>query len=231
MTAVLDVVGLRAGYGDIEILHGIDLRVPAGSVVAVLGANGVGKTTLLRTIAGEIEPTAGSVLLDGRELTGIAPWEVVARGVTLVPEGRGVFPSMTVSDNLQVFARSAGADPAGLEEVLGLFPRLRERSHQLAGTLSGGEQQMLALSRAFLARPRLLLVDELSSGLAPVIVTSLFERLRDLRDAGATIVLVEQYLHHVTGFADICYQVASGRVVFVGEPGELTAADLLPSGR
>lgn len=230
MTPLLEVSGLRAGYGDIEILHGVDLRVPDGSVVAVLGANGVGKTTLLRTIAGEIEPTAGTITFDGRPITGLAPWDVAGRGLALIPEGRGVFPSMTVDDNLQVFTRSSRADPARRDEVLDLFPRLRERLQQLAGTLSGGEQQMLALSRSFLARPRLLLVDELSSGLAPVIVESLFERLRDLRDAGVTIVLVEQYLHHVSGFADICYRVASGRVVFVGEPGELTEADLLASG-
>lgn len=229
MTHLLEVRGLRAGYGDIEVLRGVDLLVPKGSVVALIGANGVGKTTILRTIVGEIRPTAGTIRLDGESVVGLAPWTISRRGLSMIPEGRGVFSTMTVEDNLRVFADSAGAPPAKREEVLELFPRLRERLHQTAGTMSGGEQQMLALSRAFLAAPRLLLVDELSAGLAPVIVELLFERLRALCDAGTTVLLVEQYLQHVAGFADICCLVAGGEVAFVGEAAEIMALDLLPS--
>lgn len=230
MTHLLEVRGLHAGYGDIEVLRGIDLLVPEGSVVALVGANGVGKTTILRTIVGELLPTAGTICLDGASVVGLAPWTIASRGMSMIPEGRGVFSTMTVEDNLRVFADTARAGPAKRAEVLELFPRLRERLHQTAGTMSGGEQQMLALSRAFLAAPRLLLVDELSAGLAPVIVEQLFERLRELCNAGTTVLLVEQYLQHVAGFADICYVVAGGAIGFVGESAEITALDLLPAG-
>ena len=225
MKPLLEVTGLRVGYGAVEVLKGVDLQVPDGSVVALLGPNGVGKTTTLRSIAGELRPRAGHVQLDGAPITGLTPWDVVRRGVTLIPEGRGVFPSLTVSENLQVFADAARATQEQVDRVFELFSRLGERSSQIAGTLSGGEQQMLALSRAFLARPRLLLVDELSSGLAPVVVDMLFDRLRDLREEGATIVLVEQYLSYVTEFVDLCYVMAKGRVVFVGEPAEIADAE------
>lgn len=227
MTHLLEVQGLRAGYGEIDVLRGIDLAVPEGSVVALVGANGVGKTTLLRTIVGEIPVKAGDVRFDGESVAGSSPWVIAGLGMSLIPEGRGVFPTLSVEDNLSVFADASDVDPGERDSVLELFPQLHARLTQTAGTMSGGEQQMLALSRAFLAAPRLLLVDELSAGLAPVIVEMLFDRLRELCAAGTTVLLVEQYLQYVQGFADLCCLVSGGEIVFVGEPSELADVDLL----
>ena len=229
MAPLLQIEGLRAGFGPIEVLHGVDLVVPEGSVVGLLGANGVGKTTMLRTIAGQMHPTGGRVLFAGDRIEGRRPWEITRLGVTLIPQGRGIFPSLSVADTLRLMAETAGASAESVDDVLDLFPTLAERASQLAGTLSGGEQQMLAMSRAFLARPRLLLVDELSTGLAPVIVEQLYERLADLRDAGVTILLVEQYLAYVLELADLCYVMAKGEMTFVGEPGELDHVDAVGS--
>lgn len=229
MAPLLEIEGLRVGFGPIEVLHGVDLVVPEGSVVGLLGANGVGKTTMLRTIAGHLRPGGGRITFAGDHIHGKRPWDITQLGVTLIPEGRGVFPSLSVNDTLQLMAETAGAPPELRDEVLEMFPKLAERGSQAAGTLSGGEQQMLAMSRAFLARPRLLLVDELSTGLAPVIVEQLYERLAELRDAGVTILLVEQYLSYVLELADLCYVMAKGEITFVGEPGELDQVDALGS--
>ena len=225
----LELQDVRAGYGRIEVLHGLSLAVPTGSVVALLGPNGAGKTTALRTVAGLLPITAGTIRLDGRRLDGARPSVIARQGVTLVPEGRGVFPGLTVEENLRIAHRAAPADEGGawddwLERATTIFPRLGERLPQIAGSLSGGEQQMLAICRALVGRPRVVLVDELSMGLAPLVVEQLFEQIANLRDAGQTILLVEQYLTHALRYADVCYVLAKGRVAFCGEAGELERA-------
>jgi branched-chain amino acid transport system ATP-binding protein len=225
---LLELERVRAGYGRVQILHDLSVSVPAGRVVALLGPNGAGKTTTLRCIAGLLPLVAGRIRFDGRRIDGRPPHEVARAGVLLVPEGRGIFPGLTVRENLEIAARAAnGAAPASIDEAVAVFPRLGERINQVAGTLSGGEQQMLALSRALLGRPRLLLVDEISMGLAPLFVERLFEALAELRRRGMTIVLVEQYLTHALRLADICYVLAKGRVAFVGEPAELRGGEVL----
>jgi branched-chain amino acid transport system ATP-binding protein len=232
MSAALELTDVRAGYGRIEVLRGISLLVPAGSVVALLGPNGVGKTTTLRAIAGTVPVTSGSIRLAGRRIDNRRPSVIARRGLVLVPEGRGVFPALSVEDNLRVAHRSAPADQAGswdswLEEIVATFPRLGERLSQAAGSLSGGEQQMLAVCRALVGEPRVVMFDELSMGLAPMIVAELFERVAALRDAGRTIVLVEQHLTYALELADLCYVLAKGDVAFAGEPGELRGSAAL----
>lgn len=239
MSADLELRDVWAGYGRIQVLRGVDLRVPAGSVVALLGPNGVGKTTTLLAIAGLAPLTRGEVLLGGRRVDGRRPSAIAARGLVLVPEGRGVFPSLSVHDNLRVAHRSAPASVAGpweawLDEITGTFPRLGQRLAQTAGSLSGGEQQMLAVSRALVGDPKVVMFDELSMGLAPLVVAELFERVAMLRDLGRTVVLVEQYLTYALGLADLCYVLHKGQVAWQGDPGELqhsaTAAALLGPG-
>jgi branched-chain amino acid transport system ATP-binding protein len=232
MTAALEVEQLRAGYGRIQVLRGIDLTVPAGSVVALLGPNGVGKTTTLRAISGTVPVTAGRVRLDGRRIDRLRPSAISRRGLVLVPEGRGVFPALSVEDNLRVAHRSSPRDQAGpwsdfLADITATFPRLGERLGQAAGSLSGGEQQMLAVCRSLVGQPRVVMFDELSMGLAPLVVAELFERVAALRDAGRTIVLVEQHLTYALELADLCYVLAKGEVVFAGEPGELRGSTQL----
>jgi branched-chain amino acid transport system ATP-binding protein len=234
VSVVLELRGVRAGYGRIEVLHGIDLAVPEGSVVAVLGPNGAGKTTTLRAISGTLPVASGSIRLDGRRIDSRRPSVIAKRGVTLVPEGRGVFGGMTVDENLRIAHRSAAAGTAGsYEEFLGrvtaIFPRLGERQFQVAGSMSGGEQQMLALCRALAGQPRVVLVDELSMGLAPLVVDQLFEQVAALRAAGQTIVLVEQYLTHALRYADLCYVLAKGTVAWCGDPAELRASSAASS--
>ena len=221
----LELRGLHAGYGRIGVLRDVNICVPAGSVVALLGPNGAGKTTTLNAIAGTIPVQRGDLLLQGRSVRSLSAYGRARRGIVLVPEGRGVFPSLTVRENLELVVRGSGADAKTREqrlaEVLEVFPRLSERLSQRAGTMSGGEQQMLALSRAFLTSPKVLLMDEISMGLAPQLVEDLFEAVQTLRARGATIVLVEQFLTYALRFADICYVLGKGRVTFVGEPAEL----------
>ena len=221
-----------AGYGRIEVLRDLTFSVPEGSVCALLGPNGAGKTTTLSTISGLLEVRRGRILLDERSINRLSPYERSSRGITLIPEGRGVFPGLSVHDNLDIAAHSSrGVDDQWRSEqmaaVLEMFPRLREREDQRAGTLSGGEQQMLALSRAFLAKPKVLLLDEISMGLAPQVVALLFDGVRRLRDEGVTILLVEQYLTYALDLADICYVMAKGRIVFAGEPEELRGSSTL----
>jgi len=229
--AALVVDQVTAGYGRVEVLHDISLAVPRGCVVAILGPNGVGKTTLLRVISGTLPPWRGEVRLDGERINGRSPYDVMRAGVTLIPEGRGVFPGLSVEENLAVAARAVRLDTssraARVEAVLGIFPRLKDRSSQQAGTLSGGEQQMLALSRAFLGDPKVLLLDEISMGLAPIVVEELFEKVASLKRQGQTIVLVEQYLTYALRLADICYVMSKGHVVFAGEPTELLESDVV----
>jgi len=232
MTPRLALENVTAGYGRVEVLHDLTFAVPAGSVVALLGPNGAGKTTTLSVISGTVDTRRGRMLHNGRDVTRLSPYRRARRGITLVPEGRGVFPGLTVADNLDiaVHAQKSLTDAERSESmgrVTSLFPRLAERLEQRAGTLSGGEQQMLAVSRALLARPSVLLLDEISMGLAPQIVGLLFDAVEQLRSDGHTIVLVEQYLTYALKLADICYVMSKGRIVFTGEPAELRGSATL----
>ncbi|MBA3741638.1 MAG: ABC transporter ATP-binding protein [Sporichthya sp.] len=216
---------LAAGYGGTTVLRGINLVVPPSSVVALLGANGAGKTTLLRVASGLLKPSAGRIHLEGRDVTGSSPHQLVRRGVCHVPEGRGVFPSLTVRENL-VLQSVAGNESDAIARAVSAFPRLGERLSQLAGTMSGGEQQMLALARAYIQSPRLILLDEVSMGLAPKIVDEIFEFLAMLAQSGASLLLVEQYVTRALEVADFVYLINRGEIAFAGEPSELDAADV-----
>jgi branched-chain amino acid transport system ATP-binding protein len=232
MPPLLEVDRLTTGYGKVEVLHELSLSVPAGAVVALLGPNGACKTTTLNALSGTLPAWRGAIRLEGRRIERRDPFERARLGLSLIPEGRGIFRGLTVRENLAVAARAARDASASerrerLEKVLETFPRLRERLAQQAGTMSGGEQQMLALSRAFLCEPRILMMDEISMGLAPLIVEQLFESVAALRELGLTILLVEQYLTYALRFADICYVLNKGRVSFVGEPEELRDSDIL----
>ena len=219
---MLELRGITAGYGGTTVLRGVDLIVPSQSVVALLGPNGAGKTTLLRVASGLLRPTIGQVLLDGEDVTGITPHALCDKGVCHVPEGRGVFPSLTVRDNLVLQSRP-GTEAESLERAVLAFPRLGERLGQLAGTMSGGEQQMLALARTYIQRPRFVLLDEVSMGLAPNIVDEIFAFLQVLAREGASLLLVEQYVTRALAVADYAYLLGRGRVSFAGESAELDA--------
>jgi branched-chain amino acid transport system ATP-binding protein len=225
MPPLLEVEGLTVDYGRLTAIDGVSLAVPAGSLVAVLGPNGAGKSTLLKAIAGLVPARAGSVRLDGTPLDGLPAHERAGRGVCLIPEGRGIFPALTVEDNLRI---ALGGDTAGAQRVVEYFPVLGERRGQQAGTLSGGEQQMLALARAVGAAPALLMADELSLGLAPMLVRTIAETLRRLHEEeGRTIVLVEQYAAHALALADFVVILNRGTVAWAGEPAELRASKVL----
>jgi len=213
----LSIQGLRAGYGAVEVLHGVDLEVPQGALTALLGPNGAGKTTLLSVIAGLHPLQAGQVHWGGVDVSRAAPDARARAGMTLIPERRGIFPELTVRENLDTFAGAEGTADVALEA----FPVLADRMTQRAGSLSGGEQQMLAMSRALLKSPRLLLLDEISFGLAPRVTRRLFDVVAELALGGTTVVLVEQYLSDALRLADVVYVLARGEVVFAGEPGEL----------
>ena len=223
---LLAVEGLRVSYGPVAAVRGVSLAVGAGEVVALLGANGAGKSTLLRTISGLIRPRAGRVHLAGRAIDRLAPPRIVRLGIAHAPEGRRVFGSLSVADNLRLGA-AARRERAGLveerERLLDLFPILRERLHQAAGTLSGGEQQMLALARALMAKPRLLLLDEPSLGLAPLIVRAIFDTLAGLKHDGVTMLLVEQNVAAALELADRAYVLRTGEIRLEGAAAELRA--------
>ena len=225
---------MSARYGAVAALRDVSLEVRAGELVALIGANGAGKSTLLRAIAGLVAPAAGRVTLDGRDVTGQAPEAMIRAGVALVPERRRVFAPLTVLDNLELggYALPRGRDfrsrlEAGVEEAYRLFPVLRRRRDQLAGTLSGGEQQMLAIGRALMTRPRLLLCDEPSLGLAPLVVAEIMRLLSTLREAGTTILLVEQNARMALRFADRAYVLEVGSVVLSGAATDLLEDDQL----
>jgi len=221
---MLSVRGLHAGYGDSEVLHGVDLDVGKGEVVAIVGANGVGKTTLLRTLAGLIAPTAGTVTFNRQEVVGLPAHRVVDSGLVMVPEGRRVFPRMNVRRNLEIGAYTARARARmgdNLQAIHDLFPFLKEREAQLAGTLSGGQQQMCAIGRGLMAMPDLLLLDEVSLGLAPIAVKRVYEALGRIRRTGLTLVIVEQNVTQALRAADRAYVIAGGRVVISGTGQEL----------
>jgi branched-chain amino acid transport system ATP-binding protein len=225
---LLEVANLVTAYGKIEALKGVSLGVRQGSITCLLGPNGAGKTTLMMTIAGILRPKAGSVSLSGRAITGRPPHDIVAAGIALVPENRLVFPSMTVLENLQAGAYQRGDDVIpDMERLFSRFPRLRERSKQLAGTLSGGEQQMLAVARALMSRPRLLLMDEPSLGLAPLVVEEIFRIIAELHRDGTTIFLVEQNAHMALKVAHHFYLMEQGKVTFSGDPGSLAEDEVI----
>jgi branched-chain amino acid transport system ATP-binding protein len=219
---MLRLENIRAGYGGTTVLRGVSMLVPPSSVVALLGPNGAGKTTLLRVASGLLRPTSGQVLLDGRDVSRCAPNQLVKQGVCHVPEGRGVFPSLSVRENL-ILHSLPGTESASVEKAVSAFPRLGERLSQQAGTMSGGEQQMLALARAYVQNPRFVLLDEVSMGLAPKIVDEIFEFLQLLAAQGASLLLVEQYVTRALAAADYVYLLGRGTVTFAGEPGELDA--------
>jgi branched-chain amino acid transport system ATP-binding protein len=225
MTGVplLELSGVRAGYGIIDVLHGVDLTVMPGEVFALLGPNGAGKSTTLRVACGQITPSGGSVKVSGREVNGVRPHALAKAGVCLIPEGRGVFPNLTVNDNLRMWTRSGTPYKQIAEKSFHYFPRLHERRNQLAGTLSGGEQQMLALSRALASNPALLMLDDLSMGLAPLIVAHLYERVGELAKDGLSILVVEQFAQAVLGVATRAAIMLHGRIERTGDPAELAA--------
>jgi branched-chain amino acid transport system ATP-binding protein len=227
---VLEVADLVTAYGQIEALKGVSLSVAQGSITCLLGPNGAGKTTLMMTATGLLKPRRGSIRFGGVEMAGRAPHDIVARGVALVPENRLVFPTMTVTDNLAAGAYQRN-DKAGIaediERLLARFPRLRERSEQQAGTLSGGEQQMLAVARALMSRPKLLLMDEPSLGLAPLVVEEIFRIVAELNQDGTTIFLVEQNAHMALQVAHHFYLMEQGRVTFSGTPGEVAEDEVI----
>ena len=216
---MLEVSNLSAGYGRLQVLRGVSMTVPAGGAVTLLGGNGAGKTTMMKTLCGLLRSASGEVVLEGTPIQRQSSHAIFSRGVALVPQGRELFPSMTVAENLELgglrrLDRAALA--AQMETVFSHFPRLRERARQRAGTLSGGEQQMLATGRALMSKPKLLLLDEPTSGLAPLIVAEIARIIQDLNEAGQTILLVEQNVRMALGVADSVYVIRNGRIVMEG---------------
>ncbi len=227
---MLTIDGLATAYGKIEALKGVSLQANAGQVTCLLGPNGAGKSTLMLTIAGILKPKAGSIRFENEELVGKSSAEIVARGLALVPENRLVFPALTVRENLMAGAfrrRDRGAIRDDIDKMFVRFPRLKERVDQLAGTLSGGEQQMLAVARALMSRPRLLLMDEPSVGLAPLVVAEIFQIIRQLHSEGVSIFLVEQNAHMALKVAHHFYLMEQGRVSFSGNPGEMSGDEVI----
>ena len=225
---MLELRNVCAGYGSGRVLENVNLVVPDGSVVALLGPNGAGKTTLLKVMSGLLRPTSGRVLLDGEDVTGASPFDLARAGVCHVPEGRGIFPTLNVADNLRLQALRS-VDRRAVELAAAVFPRLAQRRNQLAGTMSGGEQQMLALSRAYVAEPATVLLDEVSMGLAPLIVDEIFDYLRRLASEGTSLLVVEQYVARALDLADYVYILNRGRIRFAGEPAEVGDQTVLES--
>jgi branched-chain amino acid transport system ATP-binding protein len=223
----LTIEGIRAGYGRIEVLHGVDLSVPAGSVFALLGPNGAGKSTLLKVVSGRIAPTHGTVRIGDRAIGKASAESLVHDGLCSIPEGRGIFPNLTVRENLRIWTYRGGVGLADVEaRTYDAFPRLKERRRQAAGTLSGGEQQMLAISRALVTDPKVLLLDELSMGLAPLIVANLYELVADLARTGLTVLLVEQFVNTALTVATDAAIMVHGRIEQVGTPEQMAEAAL-----
>jgi len=222
---VFELRDVTAGYSGNTVLRNLSLTVPAGSVTALLGPNGAGKTTLIRVGAGRLQPSSGQVLIDGTDVTNRPAHRRNRAGLCLIPEGRGVFPSLTVRENLRVqIARSDNA--GGIERALEAFPQLKPKVRQLAGTLSGGEQQMVALARCFLRKPRVVLLDEVSMGLAPLVIDEIFASLRKLADEGVALVIVEQYVDRALDLADNVHVLRRGSTVFQGAPSEIDRDEL-----
>jgi branched-chain amino acid transport system ATP-binding protein len=218
VTPVLELSAVRAGYGAIDVLHGIDLRLMPCEVFALLGPNGAGKSTTLGVACGAITPHSGSLFLCGRDVTGAQTDALARAGVCLIPEGRGIFPNLSVSENLRMASFSGVAYREVLDRAFAQFPRLGERRKQTAGTLSGGEQQMLAMARALATEPAVLLIDELSMGLAPIIVEELYEHVRQIAASGLSILIVEQFAHEILGIAHRAGIMLHGRLLHSGQP-------------
>ncbi len=219
---MLKIEDLRVNYGGIEAVKGITLEVPEGEIVTLIGANGAGKSTMLRTIAGLVKPASGRILLQSEDITALSPDRIVPKGITLVPEGRRVFPDLTVLENLKIgaYLRKDSLEK-DLQWVYELFPRLKERSWQAAGTMSGGEQQMLAVGRALMSRPKLMMMDEPSLGLAPLIVKGIFDIIKEINRQGVTILLIEQNANMALHIADTAYVLETGRLTMKGTGKEL----------
>jgi branched-chain amino acid transport system ATP-binding protein len=229
---ILEVIDLKAAYGRIEVLRGINLTVPKGAVVALLGPNGAGKSTLLKVISGQMEQTEGDIHLAGVHVTGAKPDDLARLGLTTIPEGRSVFPNLTVEENLLLMSYAGVSADAVFDTAYSYFPRLHERRYQLAGTMSGGEQQMLAMARALASDPALLLLDELSMGLAPLIVDELYETVAQIAQSGVSILVVEQFARTALRVSDYAAVMTGGRIVATGEPDEIGAimADVILGG-
>ncbi|MDQ2749158.1 MAG: ABC transporter ATP-binding protein [Actinomycetota bacterium] len=225
-STLLTVADIEVRYGTIRALKGVSFHVNEGEIVALLGANGAGKTTTQKTVSGMLRPSLGAITYDGKRIDGIPAHELISLGICHVPEGRHVFPRMSVRENLEMGAfRFKRIDQDDLDKVLEMFPRLKERYKQLGGTLSGGEQQMLAIGRALMGKPRLLLLDEPSMGLAPLVVAQIFEILRDINDGGVTVLLVEQNAAQALTLADRGYVLETGEIVLEGTGQDLLADD------
>ena len=227
MRNILEIKNLVVSYGGIEAVKGIDLKVEEGKIVTLIGSNGAGKSTTLKAVAGLVRPKSGEILLNDANLVGKSTDQIVSSGVTLVPEGRRVFAHMTVEENLEMgaYTRPNSSIEGNLEHVYELFPRLKERSKQISGTLSGGEQQMLAMGRAMMSEPKLLMLDEPSMGLAPILVEQIFDIIRELHKAGATILLVEQNAQMALQVANRAYVLETGKITLSGSGKELLESD------
>ena len=224
----LELVNVESGYGEVQVLWGISLKARAGQLTTMIGANGAGKTTTLRTTMGSVRPWGGRILLNGEDVTKLSPHAKAARGLVLVPEGRQLFPDMSVAENLEMGAysrRARSRQKENLERVYQTFPRLKERAKQKASTLSGGEQQMVAMGRGLMQEPIVLMIDELSLGLAPVLAQQLFLTLKTLKQQGITIILVEQNVHLALAVSDYTYVLAEGRVPIEGESQKVSRMD------
>ncbi len=226
---MLKAVNLKAGYGALTVIDGVSLHINKGEVVSLLGGNGAGKSTLLRTVAGLIAPSEGRIFLDGKVISGRPVEKIASMGVCLVPEGRGLFPGMTVLDNLRMggYARRLGGQrlSTGIEQAVKLFPALTDRMSDRAGNLSGGQQQMLAIARALVGSPDILLLDEPSTGLAPMLVAEVFEKIRQLRESGMTILLAEQNVQQALNAADRAYVIENGKITLTGAANDLMESE------
>ena len=220
--AILNINDLKVNYGGIEAVKGISFDVPAGEIITLIGANGAGKSSTLRAIAGLVKPASGNIVFEGDDITGKDPTAIVTKGITLVPEGRKIFPDLTVLENLRIGAYLRNDDLTDdLNWVYDLFPRLKERSWQAGGTLSGGEQQMLAVGRALMSRPKVIMMDEPSLGLAPIIVRGIFDIIKEINKQGVTVLLIEQNANMALKTADIGYVMETGRITMSGAGSEL----------
>lgn len=222
MSNILEIKDLSVNFGGIKAVDGISMQVPEGKIITLIGANGAGKSTILRSVSGIVKPQHGDIVFDGESIFGKTPDAVVSKGITLVPEGRRVFPNLTVLENLKIgaYLRKDKLDD-DIEYIYSLFPRLKERNWQLAGTLSGGEQQMLAVGRALMSRPRLIMMDEPSLGLAPLVVKDIFEIIKTINESGITVLLNEQNANMALKIADLGYVIETGRIILTGTGEEL----------
>lgn len=222
MSNILEIKDLSVNFGGIKAVDGISMQVPEGKIITLIGANGAGKSTILRSVLGIVKPQHGDIVFDGESIFGKTPDVIVSKGITLVPEGRRVFPNLTVLENLKIgaYLRKDKLDD-DIEYIYSLFPRLKERNWQLAGTLSGGEQQMLAVGRALMSRPRLIMMDEPSLGLAPLVVKDIFEIIKTINESGITVLLNEQNANMALKIADLGYVIETGRIILTGTGEEL----------